>query len=65
MQTESLEVLVHRLASRKGEWRAISRQSSVPYDTLTKIAQGKTKNPRLNTVRALLAALTSGDHSPQ
>ena len=54
----------------KGRWRELSEASGVPYSTLTKVAQGKTKNPAFETVAALdralrgLAARLSGDAPP-
>jgi predicted transcriptional regulator len=49
--------IVRRLADAKGKWRQIAIASGVPYDTLTKIAQGKTKNPRVETIVSLDEAL--------
>lgn len=52
-----LEGIVADLQSRKGEWRQIAHAAEVPYDTLTKIAQGRTPNPRVRTLERLLYAL--------
>lgn len=43
-----------RLDESRGEWVEISRISGVPYHTLTKIAQGTTPNPRIETVQRLV-----------
>lgn len=43
-----------RLDESRGEWVEISRVSGVPYHTLTKIAQGATPNPRIETVQRLV-----------
>ncbi len=48
-----LDTVVRRLKSSKGRWRAISRDSGVPYATLTHIAQGHSADPRISTVQAL------------
>lgn len=50
MQTGILDEVVAGLAAWKGHWVAIADGANVPYDTVTKIAQGKTKNPRVQTV---------------
>jgi len=43
-----------KLDGARGEWVEISRVSGVPYHTLTKIAQGATPNPRIETVQRLV-----------
>lgn len=53
MQLTVLDEVVASLAVWKGHWVAIAAQSGVPYDTVTKIAQGKTRNPRVQTVLKL------------
>ena len=53
-QTENILDFVRRsLAECKGKWTDVSRDSGVPYFTITKIAQGTVTNPRINTVQAL------------
>ena len=41
------------LNDRKGQWQVISASADVPYFTLSKIANGTTKNPRWQTVEKL------------
>ena len=41
------------LNESKGTWPEISRESGVPYFTLTKIASGASENPRVKTCDAL------------
>lgn len=48
-----------RLDAVKGQWRDLAESSGIPYSTLTKIAQGKTRNPGFDTVQAIDAALRS------
>jgi predicted transcriptional regulator len=55
--TEIVESVVMRLAAVKGRWRYVAERSGVPYDTVTKIAQRKTKNPRINTITSIDSAL--------
>jgi predicted transcriptional regulator len=55
----SLKQIRTRLAKRKGLWPHIADEAGVPYYTLSKIATGLTKNPRLNTVERLSKYLTS------
>jgi predicted transcriptional regulator len=49
----SLTFVLAQLAAEKGGWKRISLESGIPYDTLTKIAQGRVKNPRWSTVQRL------------
>lgn len=49
----SLTFVVASLEANKGNWKRISADSGIPYDTLTKIAQKKVKNPRFSTVQKL------------
>ena len=53
MDTHSLQYVIKKLAAAKGKWREISLDSKVSYHTLTKVAQGRVKNPRVGTVEAL------------
>ncbi|ULL07795.1 hypothetical protein JNO42_12510 [Pseudomonas putida] len=45
--------VINQLNLRKGDWPEISRASEVPYFTITKMAAGTTRNPRVNTVQRL------------
>lgn len=45
--------VMEQLRRRKGEWPEISRASEVPYFTISKMAAGTTRNPRVNTVQRL------------
>ncbi|WP_288649677.1 hypothetical protein [Pseudomonas sp. UBA5568] len=45
--------VIEQLRRRKGEWPEISRASSVPYFTISKMVTGTTRNPRVNTVQRL------------
>jgi len=42
------------LHKKSGQWGKVSRESGVPYDTLTKIAQGKIKNPGIENLQLLM-----------
>lgn len=57
MSHESVEVLKLRLAACKGRWPDIARLADVPIKTLRKVAQGYTKNPRVQTFERINAAL--------
>lgn len=48
-----LNFVVSSLQADRGHWVTVSKVSGVPYHTLTKIAQERTKNPRLDTVERL------------
>lgn len=45
--------------SRDAHLKIVAIGSGVPYDTLAKIANGRVKNPRVNTVQKIL------DHKEQ
>lgn len=49
----TIETVVERLGRLKGRWKEVADVSGVPYDTVTKVAQRRTKNPRYDTVRRL------------
>jgi predicted transcriptional regulator len=59
MVGSSLEQVRTRLAEHKGRWPFIACEAGVPYPTLSKIAQGTTKNPRVQTVERLHKYLNS------
>lgn len=46
-----------RLTDTKGEWRSLVKATGVPYDTVAKLHQGVTENPRLCTFVPLMQAL--------
>lgn len=52
-----MDDLRKRLAGAKGQWRKLSAATGVPRDTLVKISDGRTGNPRLETVIPLMRAL--------
>lgn len=43
-----------KLEESRGQWVEVARLSGVPYHTLTKIAQGQSPDPRINTVQRLV-----------
>ena len=57
MEPPILDDVVGHLGRWKGYWRDISAGSGVPYNTVTKIAQGRTRNPRILTIEKLHAHL--------
>jgi hypothetical protein len=52
-ETPMLDFVLERLSARKRSLQVIADGSRVPYDTLTKIAQRKTRNPGVMHVEAL------------
>lgn len=65
-QTEPWLVTVVRwLQANKGKWRAISRETNIPYDTLTKIALGRVMDPRVSNVQALYDYFESLPDEPE
>ena len=49
-----LSFVRRKLSEARGQWGEISKSSGVPYHTLTKIAQGQTDAPRIDTVQRLV-----------
>ncbi|WP_243435492.1 hypothetical protein [Burkholderia pseudomallei] len=48
-----LETVLRRLNQVKGDWPRIADESTVPYQTITKIACGFVRDPRVSTVQTL------------
>jgi hypothetical protein len=53
MDEPILDYVKARLESHRGEWPKISRETGVPYFTITNIVQGKVEDPRVSTVQKL------------
>jgi len=53
MHSDLLEFVRRRLESSKGTWPAIAEATGVPYDTITKIAQGTIEDPGVSKVQKL------------
>ena len=52
---EPILIFVRRkLDESRGQWVEVSRESGVPYHTLTKIAQGQVEDPRVSTMQRLV-----------
>lgn len=52
-QEKLFAYVIRRLAETRGRWTDASKYSGVPYDTVKKIAQGRTKDPSVSTVQKL------------
>ena len=48
-----LSKVLDKLKSEKGKWNTIAKESGIPYETVKKIADGRTKNPGFNHVQTL------------
>ena len=59
-----LVTVVRSLQDTKGKWRLISEATSIPYDTLTKIALGRVTDPRVSNVQALFDYFASPPDDP-
>jgi predicted transcriptional regulator len=53
MHPDLLQYVLDQLESRKGQWPAIAEETGVPYDTITKIAQGQIEDPKVSKVQRL------------
>jgi len=49
-----LAFVLRKLEESRGKWVEVARDSGVPYHTLTKIAQGQSPDPRIDTVQRLV-----------
>ncbi len=53
MEHDLLNYVRRKLADNKGRWPSIAETTGIPYDTITKIAQGQTEDPRVNKLQRL------------
>lgn len=53
MNISLLDSVLSNLKKSRGNWREVAKGSGVPYDTITKIAQGQSPNPGVLTVQKL------------
>lgn len=55
MNSKKLITTVQReIRARRGKLRELSSRCGIPYSTLVKIGQGVARNPRIETIEALL-----------
>lgn len=54
---EDLSSLPAALMQRRGQWTAIAERAGVNFYTVQRIARGKTRNPGIETLRKIAAAL--------
>jgi predicted transcriptional regulator len=52
-EEEMFAFVKRRLDETRGRWTDAAKYSGVPYDTVKKIAQGKTKDPTVSNVQKL------------
>jgi predicted transcriptional regulator len=53
MNTNLHQFVLDHLAARRIKWTQVSREAGVPYETLKKIASGRTPNPGVLHVQTL------------
>ena len=53
MEEDIHQFVLTRLDEAKGRWPEISIKTGVPYQTLTKIAQRRTRNPGIGHIQKL------------
>ena len=51
-----------KLKTHVGSWPKIAEKTGVPYHTLTKIASGKTRDPGISKVQALVDYFSEKDN---
>ena len=54
MHDSILEGVIRDLDAARGSWPQISRDTGVPYFTITNIAQRRVENPGVQTVQKLV-----------
>lgn len=54
MDEPILNYLKTRLGESRGTWPQISKDTGVPYSTITNIAQGKVADPRISSLQPIL-----------
>lgn len=54
---ERLQLIKDTLKAKGLNYEQLSEMSKIPKSTIMKVLSGNTKNPRLDTVKALLSAL--------
>lgn len=65
MSEPILETVRARLEGARGRWPEIAKAASVPYFTITNIAQGRVSNPGVQTVQKLLDYFAAEDRAGQ
>ena len=55
-----LDFVLHHLAERKVPWTCVARDTHIPYETLKKIASGRTPNPGVQHVQKLADYFSAG-----
>lgn len=64
-----LTFVLRKLEEHRGQWVQVANASGVPYHTLTKIAQGQSPSPRIETVQRLVdyfnGRLMDGSATPE
>lgn len=53
METSELNYVRNQLQERKGSWPTISKETSVPYSSLAKVARGETEDPGVKMIEKL------------
>lgn len=53
MHTPLLQSVLEELQARKGQWPALARQAGVDYSWLTKLAQGRIRDPGVVKIQRL------------
>jgi hypothetical protein len=60
-----LDFVLQHLAERRVPWTCVARDTHIPYETLKKIASGRTPNPGVQHVQKLAEYFRSGMLSAQ
>lgn len=63
-QTNLYEFVMSNLHAKKIPQRQIARESGVPFSTVSKIAQGSVKSPRVHTVQQLADYFSGTEKCP-
>jgi len=64
MDNSILNEVIDGLAANKGRWPEVAAGSGVPVSTVRKVAQRRTKNPRIETIDRLRRYFLSSSPPP-
>lgn len=61
---DDVNALISAAQRHKGDWVSLAVEADVSYSWLTKFAQGHIPDPRVGTVRKLVAAINRREQVP-
>lgn len=59
-----IDILIRRLRAYRGRFQEVSTATGIPYHTISRLSQGKNRNPTLHTAQRLIDYFNSDVESP-